>query len=136
LNDNRYHWETTFIVNASLDDSQIEGVVAKVQDVLTKNRCDVLGVQRWGRKRLAFPIGKKNNGFYVCIEFRGPADTVAKLEKFYQLEENILRHLTVHLTRQILAARSASSAIEVGKGESTPAAHVQEPATTESPPAP
>jgi small subunit ribosomal protein S6 len=110
LKDSKRPFETTFIVNASLDDSLIEGVIAKVQDLLTKNQGEVTEVQRWGRKRLAYSIAKKNNGFYVCIEFTGPGDLVNKLARFYHLEDNILRYLTVQVTKHMLEARLASPA--------------------------
>jgi small subunit ribosomal protein S6 len=122
--------ETAFIVNASLDDSLIEGVIAKVQDQITKNQGEVTDVQRWGRKRLAYPIAKKNNGFYVCVEFTGPEDIVTKLARFYHLEENILRYLTIRVTKQMLKARLASPAPAVGIPEPSPT--TLEPETTAS----
>jgi len=120
LKDPRRQFETTFIVNASLDDSLIEGVIAKVQDQITKNQGEVTAVQRWGRKRLAYPIAKKNNGFYVCVEFTAPGDLVAKLARFYHLEENVLRYLTIQVTKQMLKARLASPAIAVSIPEPSP----------------
>jgi len=122
VKDSKRLFETTFIVNASLDDSLIEGVIAKVQDQITKNQGEVTEVQRWGRKRLAYPIAKKNNGFYVCIEFAGPGDLVPKLARFYHLEENILRYLTIRVTKQMLKARHASPAPAAQKVEPSPTA--------------
>ena len=126
MKDTKRQYETTIIVNASLDDSFIEGVIAKVQDVIIKNQGEVVAVQRWGRKRLAYPIGKKNNGFYVCLEFRGPGDIVTKLSRFYHLEENILRYLTIQLTKQSLKARLAAPAPEGIKVEVSTAPGEQE----------
>jgi len=120
LKDTKRLFETTFIVNASLDDSLIEGVISKVQDQITKNQGEVSAVQRWGRKRLAYPIAKKNNGFYVCVEFTAPGDLVTKLARFYHLEENILRYLTTQVTKQMLKARLASPAPAVSILEPSP----------------
>jgi small subunit ribosomal protein S6 len=117
LKDNKRPFETTFIVNASLDDSLIESVIAKVQEQITKNQGEITAVQRWGRKRLAYPIAKKNTGFYVCIEFTGPGDLVTKLARYYHLEENILRYLTIQVTKQMLKARLASPVPAVGMPE-------------------
>jgi small subunit ribosomal protein S6 len=125
LKDSKRQFETTFIVNASLDDSLIEGVIAKVQDLLTKNQGEVTEVQHWGRKRLAYPIAKKNNGFYVCIGFTGPVDLVSKLARFYHLEDNILRYLTIQVTEHMLKARLASPV----PAETIP----QQPLTTAAP---
>ncbi len=89
-------YETTFIVNASLEDPQIEAVVNHVQEIITRNGGEVLAVNRWGRKRLAYTIKKKNNGFYTNIEFSAGGNVIQQLERSYLLDENILRFLTIH----------------------------------------
>ena len=104
------NYETTFIVNASLEDSQIESTIAHVQEVITRNGGEITALNKWGRKRLAYPIQKKNNGFYVNLEFVAPATAMAQLERVYQLDENTLRFLTIHLDEKILNARSLNTA--------------------------
>ena len=102
-------YETTFIVNASLDDAQIDGVIEKAKEVVTKNGGEIRDLYKWGRKRFAYSIKKKNNGFYVVAEFSAPGDVVAKLERHYQLDESILRYLTLVLDKTALKARLAPS---------------------------
>lgn len=102
-------YETTFIVNASLDDAQIDGVIEKAKEVVTKNGGEIRDLFKWGRKRFAYPIKKKNNGFYVVVEFSAPGDVVGKLERHYELDENILRYLTLVLDKIALKARIAPS---------------------------
>ena len=63
-------YETAFIINASLDDPVIDGIIDKVKDVIVKNGGEIVDIAKWGRKRFAFPIKKKNNGFYVVCEFK------------------------------------------------------------------
>jgi len=103
-------YETTFIVNASLDDAQIEAAVARVQDTITKNGGTIESINRWGRKRLAYAINKKTTGFYVNIEFTGPGTLIALLERSYQLDELILRYLTIRLSKNALKARAQALA--------------------------
>ncbi len=105
-------YETTFIINASLDDAQTDAIIAKVQEVITKNSGDISAVEKWGRKRLAYPIQKKNNGYYVVILFSAPGDTVLKIERHFQLDENILRYLTVQLDAKALKSRRSVGRVE------------------------
>ncbi|RPI06779.1 MAG: 30S ribosomal protein S6 [Ignavibacteriae bacterium] len=98
-------YETTFIVNAGLDDPQIDAIVDKVQEVITKNSGEIMELAKWGRKRFAYPIKKKNNGFYVVIEFTSSGDLVARLERHFLLEENIIRFLIIGLDKKALQAR-------------------------------
>ena len=113
-------YESTFIVNATLDDPQIDGVIEKAKEVITKNGGEIRDFAKWGRKRFTFPIKKKNNGFYVVFEFTGPGDTIAKLERHYQLDENVLRYLTVLLDKKALKARVAPSELAKQSAAETP----------------
>lgn len=124
-------YETTFIVNASLDDVQVDGVIGRVQETITKNGGTVSSLNKWGRKRLAYPINKRTNGFYVNIEFDAPGTLLAPLERSFQLDEMILRHLTVVLDKKALAARAAAQAASVQSAEEKPAAPAREPLFTE-----
>ena len=112
----RKSYETTYIVNASLEDSQIEAAVTHVAEVIERNGGAITATNRWGRKRLAYPIEKKNNGYYVNIEFNGPGQLIAQLERAYLLDENILRFLTIQLDKYAIAAK-AKSAAETGAAE-------------------
>ena len=143
MSDVKRVYETTFIVNASLDDHQIDAVIEKVKDLITKNGGEIREFVKWGRKRFAYPLRKKNNGFYVVIEFSAPGDVIAKLERHYFLDENILRYLSLVLDKRALKARSAAAllaaeqpaAAEV-KPEEAPKAAAPEAAPAPSPAAP
>ncbi len=131
-------YETTFIINASLDDPQIESVISRVQDVITRNGGNVTAVNKWGRKRLAYSINKKTNGFYVNLELSAPATLLSALDRAYQLDEMILRHLTVQLDKKAIAARKAAAALAALAPPVPDAAPVptREPQAPETPVAP
>ncbi len=107
----KHFYETTFIVNASLEDTQIESAITHVQEIITRNGGEIKALNKWGRKRLAYTIQKKNNGFYVNIEFEGPGGVVSQLERMYVLDENILRFLTIQLGKKAMQARIAPPAV-------------------------
>lgn len=105
MNKRRTLYESTFIVNATLEDPQIEQVIEKVKEQLAKMNADLKDLYRWGRKRFAFPIKKKNNGYYVVMEFEADTDAVSKLDRFFHIEENILRSLILKLDKHALKSR-------------------------------
>jgi small subunit ribosomal protein S6 len=98
-------YETTFIVNAALDDAQIDSIIEKVREDITKHGGEIMELVKWGRKRFAYPVKKKNNGFYVLIEFSSTGDLVPRLERHYLLDENIIRFLIILLDKKALQAR-------------------------------
>ena len=112
-------YETTFIVTASLDDAQTESVINRVQDTITKGGGTISSFNKWGRKRLSYPINKKTTGFYVNMEFVAPGTAITSLKRTLQLDEMILRHLTIIVDPKVLKARKASAAAEA---EATPEA--------------
>lgn len=124
-------YETTFIVNASLDDPQVEAVINRVQDTITKNGGTIRALAKWGRKRLAYSINKKTNGFYVNVEFDGPGPLLAQLDRSYQLDEMILRYLTIVLDRKALTARATAMARAAAEAAAVPPAPAREPLFTE-----
>ena len=124
-------YETTFIVNASLDDVQVDGVISRVQETITKNGGTISSLNKWGRKRLSYSINKRTNGFYVNIEFEAAGTLLAPLERSFQLDEMVLRHLTVVLDKKAIAARTAAQTASALVTEEKPAAPAREPLFTE-----
>ena len=122
-------YESTFIVNASLDDGQVDGVIGRVQDVISKGGGTVDALNKWGRKRLSYTINKKTNGFYVNLEFTAPSTLILVLDRAFQLDEMILRYLTIIVNRKALAARAkaAAAAAATNPREKPPAVPAREP---------
>lgn len=104
MNQTKHTYEATFIVNASLDDPQIEAAITRAQEVITNNGGEINAINRWGRKRLAYTIQKKNNGYYVNMEFTALGSTVTLLERSFFLDENVIRFLTIRLDKKALLA--------------------------------
>lgn len=107
-------YETTYIVNAVLEDAEIDAIVKRVDDFLTENGAQLVEQNKMGRRRLAYPIKKKYNGFYVYTAFEAPSQTLPMLEKFFLLEEGVMRHLSLNLDpklREFRKVRAEAQAI-------------------------
>ncbi len=98
-------YESIIIINATLEDAQIEAEIEKIKDFITKNQGEMRAMEKWGRRRLAYAIKKKNNGYYMLYEFKAPGELIAKLERQYLLNENIIRFITVELNKKALKAK-------------------------------
>ena len=88
-------YETVFILDPTLEKSTLEEEVKKVEDLIVNRKGKVIKVDRWGTRRLAYPIAKKQQGYYTLIFFEGDGDLVVELERNYRLNESCLRYLTV-----------------------------------------
>ena len=67
---NMRNYETVFILNPVLSEDQAKDAVDKFVKVLKKANADVINIEQWGLKRMAYPINKKSTGFYNLIEFK------------------------------------------------------------------
>ena len=92
-------YETVFILTPVLSETQMKDAVDKFVDVLKSNKAEVINVENWGLKKLAYPIEHKTTGFYTLIEFKSTPDTIEKLETEFRRDEMVMRFLTVALDK-------------------------------------
>lgn len=95
-------YELTYIVNAVLSDQQIKEVVARVSRIIQENGGEIIEAEEWGTRRLAYPIRKKRNGYYVNVYFRAPGDIIVRLERLLEIDDDILRYLTLRFDAKML----------------------------------
>ena len=88
-------YEVTFIVDPVLSDSEIKATSDNYVDHLKNEGCTIVHVDEMGLKQLAYPIKRRNSGFYYCIEFKSETgDFITKLELALRRDERIIRFLT------------------------------------------
>ena len=85
-----------------LSDQQIKEVVARVTRNIQENGGEIIEVDEWGTRRLAYPIRKKRNGYYVNVYFRAPGEAIARLERLLEIDDDILRYLTLRYDAKML----------------------------------
>ncbi len=105
-------YESVIIINAALEDDQVEATISRMQETITTHGGELIEVDKWGRKRLAYPIKKAKSGYYVVLRFSATTDLVATLERNYRLDENIIRYLTIQLDKfalEVIAKQKEAS---------------------------
>ncbi len=96
-------YETVFIMTPVLSDDQIKETVGKYLNLLKEGGAEIVDENRWGMRKLAYPIQKKTSGYYYLIEFKAEGSLIAKLETAYKRDERLLRFLTVSLDKYAVA---------------------------------
>ena len=90
------NYEGVLILNPDLPVDQSKATVAQVQELVTKNGGRVDGLQEWGKRRLAYKIGKRHEGNYLIVNFQMDSKQAKKLEQAFRLNDNVLRYLLVN----------------------------------------
>ncbi|MEY5130554.1 MAG: hypothetical protein RL734_621 [Bacteroidota bacterium] len=116
-------YESTFIINAALEDPDVEAVIRRVTDYIENHGGTFVEMNKWGRRRLAYPIKKKYNGYYVYMAFEAASEILPLVERFFNLEENVLRHLTLELSEKLREHRKERALIA---GSTIPAEPLEE----------
>ncbi|BBM68781.1 30S ribosomal protein S6 [Rhodothermus marinus] len=110
-------YELTYIINAALSDDQIKEVIRRVNQYIEEHGGEIVEVDEWGTRRLAYPIQKRRNGYYVNMYFRAPASLIAALERFLEIDEQVLRYLTLRMDAKMLRhyERRKQQAVEAAR---------------------
>jgi small subunit ribosomal protein S6 len=120
------NYETVFILNPVLSDDQAKDAVEKFKKVLTKGKAEVINVEQWGLKKMAYPIQKKSTGFYNLIEFATENTAIINtLETEFRRDESVMRFLTTVLDKHAVAYNARRRKGEFNRTKKTPTKRVE-----------
>ena len=95
-------YEHTFITKQDLSESQAKNLVDKYEDIIKTNSGKILKTEEWGLRNLSHRIKNNKKGFYFHIKFDGIGKTIEELEKMENIDEMIIRYLTVRVKKHDL----------------------------------
>ena len=96
---NRY--EMIYIIDADLEEAARKELIEKVSTLITNNGGEIEKVdETWGKRRLAYAIDYKTEGWYVLVNFTAPVELPRELERNLQINENVLRYLVIKLVEK------------------------------------
>jgi small subunit ribosomal protein S6 len=97
-------YEVVFIMTPVLSEEQMMDTVTKFKKILTTDGgSEIVHEYNWGLRKLAYPIQKKNTGFYYLVEFKSSGEIINKLETEFKRDERVMRFLTVKLDKHAIA---------------------------------
>jgi|Deesub1362B_J571_1020462.scaffolds.fasta_scaffold01146_8 small subunit ribosomal protein S6 len=125
-------YETIFVMDPQLDQSKIDEFVDKIVEMITSSGGEIIKRDYWGKRRLAYEIRKRQYGFYIYILYRSDGKIIEPMEREFRLNENILRFMTVKLSKPAL--RQLERELRKAREEAPTAAKpVEEKAAEEKP---
>ena len=95
-------YEHTFIAKQDLPENQTKILINKYEDIINKNSGKVLKTEEWGLKNLSHMIKNNKKGFYFHIKFEGIGKTIEELEKAENIDQALIRFLTVRVKKHDL----------------------------------
>ena len=95
-------YENTLITKQDLSESQSQKLVDKYENIINKNLGKVLKTEKWGLRTLAYKIKNNKKGFYFHIKFEGVGKTIEILEGAENIDEMLLRFLTLKVKKHNL----------------------------------
>ena len=88
------NYELIYVVKPNADEEAREAVMNKVKEVVA-TAGEVVNVDVWGTKKLAYPIAKFNEGHYVLVNFKSAVDVPKEIDRNLKINENVIRHMIV-----------------------------------------
>ncbi|HVJ89245.1 MAG TPA: 30S ribosomal protein S6 [Labilithrix sp.] len=88
-------YETIYILRSDVDADTADKVQGRVAEVVGRDNGKLVKVESWGRRKLAYPVGKQKKGVYVYVKYVGRGGLVQELERNLKLQDSVLKFQTV-----------------------------------------
>lgn len=132
---NNAQYETTLILTSDKSDAEVSKLIKGYTKFLKSNKASIVHENTWGLKNLAYPIKKKNTGYYYTVEYSAPTDLIGTFELNLKRDEDVLRFLTVKLDKYSIDYNERKRKGLIGRDKHPAAASASEsvaqPETTE-----
>jgi len=132
-------YETIFIIDNDLSEEGRSPILEKLEDLIQQFNGLQVMADEWGTKKLAYEIKKKVRGYYVCLDYCGSGPLVDEIERFFRIDDRVLKYMTVVLDKDVdienvkeeiakaEEAKAAQAKAEEAKAEEAKAAQIDTP---------
>ena len=89
-----HNYETIMIISSKITDEEVQKTISTIKELIEKNG-ELKTVEEWGKRKLAYPIQKQTEGYYVLIEFSSNSEFIDELERIYNITDEVIKHIVV-----------------------------------------
>lgn len=119
-------YELIYIIDTALEEEAREQLIARFNGLIEQNGGTVEGVEEWGKRRLAYLIDDKPEGYYVMVHFTANPDVPKEIERYLGITEGVLRYLTTRVEVKTSGVKPRAAAQPVQRAEAPAAPRAQE----------
>lgn len=88
-------YETVFVLSPEISEEEVNSTVDKIKSIIEKSSGEIENVDFWGKKKLAYEINKKNEGYFILINFTSSEDFPKELDRNFRIMDLVIRHIIV-----------------------------------------
>lgn len=126
-------YETVFLISPKLTEEETQGIIDQMADVVSKKKGKMVNKEEWGKRRLAYPIQKFDEAFYVLFEYEGKPGIPVELERQFKQADTVIRYLTVRKeARENIRRKKKEAPVKEGSGAEEKEAEKKEPSVEET----
>ncbi|NPA93815.1 MAG: 30S ribosomal protein S6 [Thermodesulfobacteria bacterium] len=111
------HYETMFLLHPDLSNEDRENAIEKFTNIIKDGSGEIVNVDPWPLRKLAYKVQKQTQGYYVVIDFGAPGDVIQELTRNYRLDERVMKFMTTKLDDEFDAAEAAKKYANKGEAE-------------------
>lgn len=89
-------YEAMFIMKANLEEEKRNELINKFKSIIETDG-EIVSADEWGNRKLAYPIQKLNDGYYVLIKFNAGTELPKELDRNFKISDDVIRHMIVNL---------------------------------------
>ena len=109
-------YENLFIVSLATGEAAAKETVSKFTTLIANN-AEIVEVAEWGKRRLAYAINDESEGYYTVVTFKTASDFPAELDRLFNIDENVMRAMTIKLDVKAIERNNAAKKAPVVEAE-------------------
>ncbi len=129
-------YELALIINPEVSEEETRAILDRVEQIVATYGGQIVRVNQWGRRRLAYPIERHRDGFYVFFDMILTPETVIELERTLKVSETVLRHMTKKRDSKVVQKEREEREARAAALAAAAAANVTESQAAEGAPVP
>lgn len=110
-------YESIFILDPDLEEGVAQSAIEKIKGVITQGNGEILKVEDWGKRKLAYEVKKKSKGHYILIHFSGTPALLSELERNYRVMDAVIKFQSIRLDDKETSVPTASPPDDQPEGQ-------------------